>query len=79
MSVTVPAAHEVEHLAEVAEVILDSAGADSRLRQTAVRDMFPSPKQWAEMREAESGKEDREAGTLFFFRPAQSHCYCCFC
>ena len=77
LSASIPAAHEVEHLAGVAKIIADSAveDADSAVtrdrRQKTIRDMFPLPKQWAEMREAESGREDR-IRSILLESPAES-------
>ena len=77
LSASLPALHEVEHLAEVARIVADSVvgeadcSGNSHRRQRVIGEMFPSPKQWAELREVESGRDDRMRSILHL-TPAES-------
>merc|ERR1719229_758326 len=57
-------------VADSVVVEADCAG-NSHRRQRIIGEMFPSPKQWAELREMESGRDDRMRSILHL-TPAES-------
>ena len=77
LSSSLPAAHEVEHLAQIAKIItesvLEDADSDITLNRwhKTIREMFPPPREWAEIRETESGRMDRMRSILLE-SPAES-------